>query len=1352
MKRHLLSRSTALLCLTLTANLALPLQSMAAAIALATEPLVTSHTSSVKPNVMFILDDSGSMGWDYLPDWANDNHPVSGTGYANMPELFRNAGFNGVAYNPATTYSPPVLFNADGSLNTTTYPNIGAPWIAVKNDAYGVQSTGTSNLVGSASYYTFIPGEYCSSDKMDACVVATAPTTVAGVLYDKPAGLRWCNSAALTACQSINNATYKYPRYPGLATPAVAATAKLTVTGGGTATSIKVNGFEILTAATATSGTTGTVASRIVTNINACTAAKVGACTIAGYSASKTGSVVTITAPVALGAITFTPTATGTMNKTLTAFSGGAPASAIPGSNVLTNIVSTTTSYPYPGTTTKAATRTDCAGATCTYTEEMTNYANWWTYYHTRMQSMKTSVSRAFKTLDNRFRVGFNSISYTGATDNALFLHIDTFELAHKNSWFTHLFAGKPNSSTPLRGAISNAGKLYANKVSGQTLDPVQYSCQQNFTILSTDGYWNTGNESSTYGPFNLTGGNVGDLDGGATPRPMKQGTTAVADTLADVAKYYYDTDLRTGALGNCSGGKSTDFPAGNPDVCTNNVFVSSTDNNVKQHMTTFTMGLGADGTLNFTTDYQTATSGDFYNLKKGLGSPTVNWPDPIAGTAGERIDDLWHAAVNGQGTYFSAKSPDQIIDGFTKALSSITAKVGSSAAAATSTLNPVAGNNYAYVASYTTVKWIGNLESRSINTNTGVVSQTATWCVESIPSGTCSAPSSIAADTSGSSTVYYCVTPSSTAATCTAPGVLVGTDCKIQMPVACTGTMPAKVGATTDTRTIYTPNNAGTALIGFDAAYAIANPANFSAAHINTLSQWVLLNPAQQTAAEGVNLINFLRGQNGFEDRASNAVSNRLYRSREAVFGDALESQPAYLSVPVFSYPDAGYSAFKSSQSAKADVVTGAVYIGANDGMLHAFAADTGSERWAYVPSMVIPNLWKLADTNYASKHNNFVNGSPIMSDVYGGGVWHTILVGGLNGGGRGYYALDITNPSTPTLLWEFTTADDANIGYGFGAPVITKLQNGTWVVLVTSGYNNISPGDGNGYLYVLDALSGTIIKSISTNIGNAVTPSGLAGISAWNSDPTVNQASFVYGGDLLGNVWRFDINTGAAPLLFATLKGPSGIAQPVTTPPVLGLIDGKRVIYVGTGKYLEVSDLSNTQVQSLYAMQDNDVTTTLTNPGGSPRDSTQLVEQTITLMGSTRTATANPGTFTTHRGWYADWPDTGERVNLEGKLVLGTLIMPTIVPANTVCSPGGYGWLNYFNYETGGPVKDIVSQKFDSPIVGVNIIFIKGKPLLEVVTATNPTPELPPVGVDFGDLNAGFSSKRTIWRELIP
>jgi type IV pilus assembly protein PilY1 len=915
-------------------------------------------------------------------------------------------------------------------------------------------------------------------------------------------------------------------------------------------------------------------------------------------------------------------------------------------------------------------------------------------------------------------------------------------------------------------------------------------SCSPSDSSSSNSYVMTTCNTTSSSTTVTSCTGQTPNSGNNYTTISCSAGSGGTSDTLADTAMYYYQTDLRSPALSNCTGA----LGAGT-DVCDNNVPISGTDTNPAQHLTTFTLGIGTRGQMVYSSTYKTDTSGDYFSVAQGLSADstqtppvcswqsngtTCNWPVPASNTY-TNIDDLWHTAVNGRGSYFAATDPNTLAKGLASTLAAINQVTGAAAAAATSTLNPVTGNNYAYVASYTTVKWTGNLEQRTIDVTNGNVSTTASWCVENISPPTCVSPGQVIADTSGGSTVYYCSTPATDingdgavdALDCTAPQVFdsATTACKAAINNTCVGTLPPMVSATGDTRTIYTANSTGTALIPFDASYAAANPANFSAAHISGLSQWSSFTPAQQTAAAGTNLINYLRGQNGYEEnRTSNPVANWLYRDRNAVMGDALESQPTFIAAPTFSYSDPGYSSFVTANASR----PGTVYIGTNDGMLHAFAASNGVERWAYVPSAVIPNMWHLADFNYGSQHVNFVNGSPVVSDICTANctnaataVWRTIIVGGLNAGGREYYALDITDPTAPSLLWEFTPAIDANLGYSFGRPVVTKLQNGTWVVLVSSGYDNgtlsadnltaNSPaGDGMGHLYVLNAATGSIISNISDNTGSAATPSGFAKFNAYSAVAGTNQAGLVYGGDLLGNVWRFDINTAATPFKFAVLKDPSGATQPITVAPTLGAINGVNIIFVGTGKYLEAADLGNTQVQTIYGIEDNNVTTTFNNPAGSPRSSTTLVQQTLSAAtNGVRTDTNNAVSMPPASGWYVDLPDTGERANVDFQLVQGTLLVPTIVPSNTACSPGGYGYLNFFNYQTGGPpslTSNIVSQYYNSPIVGMNVLFIGGQPMVEIVTSNNPTPTPPPTQPPFQQGSGGFTQTREVWRELIP
>jgi type IV pilus assembly protein PilY1 len=211
--------------------------------------------------------------------------------------------------------------------------------------------------------------------------------------------------------------------------------------------------------------------------------------------------------------------------------------------------------------------------------------------------------------------------------------------------------------------------------------------------------------------------------------------------------------------------------------------------------------------------------------------------------------------------------------------------------------------------------------------------------------------------------------------------------------------------------------------------------------------------------------------------------------------------------------------------------------------------------------------------------------------------------------------------------------------------------------------------------------------------------------------------------------------------------------LPQPITTTPVLGDVMGKRVVFVGTGKYLEAGDLATTQTQTQtqYAIKDDDATSTLVNPR------TTLLNQTLTNNPTgiaNRLSSSNAMDFSTVRGWYVDFPESKERVNIDSKLVQGTLLVPTIVPSSSDCSPGGSSWLNYFDYRTGGAVNTttgVASVKYDSTIVGINVLYIEGAPKVGVVTATAPTPEIDK-NVTFSSSTTGFTGKRVLWRELIP
>jgi type IV pilus assembly protein PilY1 len=451
-------------------------------------------------------------------------------------------------------------------------------------------------------------------------------------------------------------------------------------------------------------------------------------------------------------------------------------------------------------------------------------------------------------------------------------------------------------------------------------------------------------------------------------------------------------------------------------------------------------------------------------------------------------------------------------------------------------------------------------------------------------------------------------------------------------------------------------------------------------------------------------------------------------------------------------------------------------VYVGANDGMLHAFYTDAGAnqgqEAWAYVPNFLFPTLYKLADKYYSSKHEYYVDGTPVRGDIRVDSEWKTILVGGVNLGGKGYYALDVTDPDEPKALWEFT---HANLGYTYGNPVITKL-NGAWVVLVTSGYNN---ADGNGYLFVLDAATGEVINTVATGVGSAANPSGLAKISRFATLPNENNTALrVYGGDLLGNVWRFDINSdisaedGLEAHKLATLADALGIAQPITTRPELSIINGDPVVFIGTGQLLGISDLSTTQTQTLYGIKDSfDRIVSYGNPRHPDISAISFVQQFLTWDADGdgfedvcpadmfNCPEGRPMISATHKavdwakndaGWYVDFIYEGERSNTDVHLYKGTLVFNTNTPQSGACVPAGKSRYYNLNYETGGAV-NVCDDEY------CKVAFLEDDNLATSVTITvdgglvqRDGNGVSDEGIDTGNVGKR-RGKAMSWRELI-
>ena len=821
-------------------------------------------------------------------------------------------------------------------------------------------------------------------------------------------------------------------------------------------------------------------------------------------------------------------------------------------------------------------------------------------------------------------------------------------------------------------------------------------------------------------------------------------------NSLADVAQYYYKTPLRTGPAWPSAPGDPGSVRA----VGTG----PEDDRATWQHMTTFTVGLGVSGTLKYRPDYRNASTvtGDFADIRTSARNWPL-WPDPLldystgeAWNNAKSIDDFWHTAVNGRGQYFSAGDPTSVITGLRDALSGIDGRVGSASGAGTSNPLPVPNDNFAFVASYKTQAWSGDVKAGTINLSTGTITETGGWSAQ----GLLDAAVGQACD----NRKIYLLRPG-------APGNKVNFTWNTQ---ACDGSgLPT--GAPDD------------GLNATERAY-------FGILSESLLTQYPSMTDGtapfvdQRSLGRDANLVNFLRGQRGLEGFVANDVT-KLFRTREHVLGDVVSGKPVYVKAPFASYQDAGYDAFKTSNATR----TPMIYVPANDGMLHAFYAGAnladpvgGKEAWAVIPTAVLPNLHKLADVNYKNLHQFSVDGTPTVADAYdpGSASWKTILVGGLNYGGKAYYALDVTDPASPKGMWEFkwsntcydgsagTAGADCHLGYTYGRPVVSKMADGTWVVMVTSGYNNVNAtpkaGDGEGYLYVLNAFTGKIMHKISTNTGSASTPSGLAQINNFVDNTVVNNTTLqVYGGDLLGNIWRFDINdTMAGPGRDAALIGTAkekatGSPQPITVRPELAELNGKPMVFVATGRLLGASDLGDNQGQSIYGIVDPRTAgpvyanlrtvlapLVLTNPAAAAG-----ATRTVTCTGSL----ADCGSAS---GWVADLPDVGERVNIEMQLQLGTLAVASNVPTGTACSPDGYSWLNQFDFATGRAVSTSpggITSTYLGPALAGGINFFKlpdgsGSPYKIGTRFTDAT-----TGVSDGSIGGGLATgKRISWREI--
>ncbi|MBU2963984.1 PilC/PilY family type IV pilus protein [Amphritea sp. 2_MG-2023] len=459
---------------------------------------------------------------------------------------------------------------------------------------------------------------------------------------------------------------------------------------------------------------------------------------------------------------------------------------------------------------------------------------------------------------------------------------------------------------------------------------------------------------------------------------------------------------------------------------------------------------------------------------------------------------------------------------------------------------------------------------------------------------------------------------------------------------------------------------------------------------------------------SEHENQLNYIRGDD---------VSG--YRSRNSLLGDIVHSNPIYVASPSAYYSSSSYRTFKETYSAREPMI----YVGANDGMLHGFRASDGEELLAYIPSILLPELKDLADPEYS--HRYYVDGTPTVQDAYvrdgnGDGEWRTLLAGGLNAGGQGVYLLDVTDPSNfseseadDIFLREFTDADDQDMGYSYARPAIVKLKDNQWYLVFGNGYNNTVDDDhvsesGDAVIYLQGLDSGSSLIKLSTNIGLDEAPEGLDRPNGMSTLAPVSDdgqtVNVIYGGDLYGNVWKFDLNS-ADPAewaldykVFQACTATSCHAdeiQPITSRLAVAENSfGDNMIYFGTGKDFEFSDKSSTSLQTFYGIVDEGAEISL------GRDALQ--EQTIDAQGfysfgdesRELRLTSDNSLGDNDKGWYMDLetPHSSGVADQLGERVLSTpvlrgsrVIFSTLTYTNDPCEAGGYGWEMELNRYTG-------------------------------------------------------------------
>jgi type IV pilus assembly protein PilY1 len=917
------------------------------------------------------------------------------------------------------------------------------------------------------------------------------------------------------------------------------------------------------------------------------------------------------------------------------------------------DIISTIPNYTGDG----RVNRTDCASGSCTYAQEIQNYANWYTYYRSRMLSAQAGIGRAFSTQPESMRVGFAAINKLPSTvdgianTRTIIQGVRPFAGADRQAFFSRLYESVwIPADTPLRRALDDAGQYFSRAdnagpwgaIPGVNNTTNHLTCRQSFTILMTDGYWSADDSyaaTTADARKNVDGSSGTAITADGPPvqtftyepsSPFKDGRS---NTLADVAMYYWKRDLRP--------------------TLENKVPTSALNPAFWQHMVTYGVGLGVSGTIDPRVALAAITS-----------DPPVDitWPDPTISLAA-KIDDLLHAGVNSRGGFFSASDPETFATELTSVLSTIVARVSAAGTSAATSAAVLQTDTLLYNAIFRSTDWSGTLVARRLNANGSPDLSTA--------------------------------------------GLAWDAEQKMAVRQALS-------------RKILTSTEAGVA-VDF-------KPELLSSAQNAALG----VNPAGAPASTATNAdrINWMYGVDSAQLRP------RLVDGMTRRIGDLVGSDPQFMAKKDLGYSmlpapqGPSYGAFRKTPAYSGRPDT--LFVGSNGGMFHAFNATDGNELFAYIPSeLLLPGstgthaqVNELMRPDYG--HRFYVDGSPLISDVYTDGAWRTVAVGAMGAGGRTVFALDVTDPANVTaakVLWEFKHSNDAcvadstgtsgsracrDVGFGVTKPKIVRLSSGRWAIVFGNGYNSF---DHRARLMVVDLETGRLLYNLLTpdattegGSASASNPNGLSPVETTDWPLNSLNLANAYAGDLLGNLWRFNFQ-GATPTVTRVFTAKDGSSparrQPITATPIFSLKSNSAteiVLLFGTGSFFKVGD-DNTvspQVQTFYGIFDS------ASSSSSVPLRSDLLEQVLTsnstsinigpktyAAGGLRFLTENSLT-TGQRGWRVDLPSPGERVISRAIFPTGAsqkrVRFSTLIPDDDPCGSGRQGFLMDLSILSGG------------------------------------------------------------------